>query len=36
MIAKADELQGKHTLFGRVIGDTIYSELCSLGHAFGR
>lgn len=22
---RADELQGKHTLFGRVIGDTLYS-----------
>jgi peptidyl-prolyl cis-trans isomerase SDCCAG10 len=25
MLDRADELQGKHTLFGRVIGDTIYS-----------
>lgn len=23
---RADELHGKHTVFGRVVGDTIYSE----------
>ena len=27
---RADELHGKHTLFGRVIGDTVYSEYPSL------
>jgi peptidyl-prolyl cis-trans isomerase SDCCAG10 len=26
LIARTDELHGKHTLFGRVVGDTIYSE----------
>ena len=25
MLDRADELQGKHTLFGRCVGDTIYS-----------
>ena len=28
LIARTDELHGKHTLFGRVVGDTIYSESC--------
>jgi hypothetical protein len=27
---RADELHGKHTLFGRVIGDTIYSEMIDI------
>ena len=26
-IDRADELHGKHTLFGRCVGDTIYSKL---------
>ena len=25
VVDRADELQGKHTLFGRCVGDTIYS-----------
>ena len=32
MADRADELHGKHTLFGRVVGDTLYStslELCA-------
>jgi hypothetical protein len=29
-IDRADELQGKHTLFGRCVGDTIYSA-CFIG-----
>ena len=27
---RADELNGKHTLFGRCVGDTIFSELLHL------
>lgn len=30
MADRADELHGKHTLFGRVIGDTIYSAFHQL------
>jgi hypothetical protein len=26
IIDRADELHGKHTLFGRCVGDTVYSE----------
>ena len=26
MLDRADELNGKHTLFGRVIGDTFFSK----------
>lgn len=30
LLDRADELHGKHTLFGRVLGDTLYSEFISL------
>ncbi len=32
-VDRADELQGKHTLFGRCVGDTIYSASSSFSTA---